>query len=210
MSLPTKLHYAPFSCTMTDGTQVTFAPIGPQHRQHIVEGFERLSQASRYVRFGHPVNSLTEKELQYLTEVDQQHHVAWGALVVEAGAHHGIAVGRYIHVGELLGRAEFALTVIDAYQNKGIGSYMLALLYVLALRQGIHTLSGSIMPTNGYAADRMTALGATITVENGLYYANLPIMAATQKLDTEYGRKFAQLLAKIDAKLVPATPLNYE
>ena len=198
---PPILSFTDFSITLPDGTQVRFVPIGPEHKEHIREGFQRLSQASRYMRFGHPVNELSERELQYLTQVDQQYHIAWGALINEQGTEHGVGVGRYIHIGENIGKDEFELTIIDAYQNKGIGHYLLALLYVLALRQGIHTLSGSILPTNGHAAEIMTSIGASITVENGLYYANLPVLADWAQLTSPYGQKFAQSLALIQQLL---------
>lgn len=201
MQVPPHLPYHEFAIPMADGTLVRFAPVTPQHKQLILDGFHKLSAASRYMRFGHPVNELSGKELDYLTNVDQQHHVAWGAMVSENGQDCGIAVARYVRTVEILGKAEFALTVLDAYQNRGIGRFMLALLYVLALRQGIHTLSGSIMPTNGHAAEIMQSLGASITVEQGLYYTNLPILADWAKLTTPYGQKFAETLAIISAKL---------
>ena len=200
MTPPPALHYGPFSLAMADGTVVRFAPLSPDYAEHIREGFERLSPASRYMRFGHPVNHLTEKELKYLTHVDQQYHVAWGALVMEGEAEHGIGVGRYIHIVEKA-TAEFALTVIDDYQHKGIGRYLLALMYVLASRQGITMLSGSIMPSNGYAAELMKAIGANIVVENGLYYSQLPILADWGQLTSPYGQKFAETLNTISLKL---------
>lgn len=160
------------------------------------------------MRFGHPVNELTEKELKYLTHVDQQYHVAWGAMVMEENVEHGIGVGRYIHIGGNLGKAEFALTIIDNYQNKGIGRYLLALLYVLALRQGIHTLSGSILPSNGHAAEIMTAIGARTALENGLYYTNLPVLTDWGKLTTPYGQRFTETLHNISTHLQPVSGSN--
>lgn len=154
------------------------------------------------MRFGHPVNELSEKELQYLTNVDQQHHIAWGAMVIKDNAEVGIGVGRYIHIGESIGKAEFALTIVDEYQNKGIGRYLLALLCVLAARQGLSILSGSILPTNGHAAEIMSSIGAKITAENGLYYANLPILSDWGELTTSYGHKFAKTIDSISACLV--------
>lgn len=186
---------------MNDGTTFWLVPIDGEAKHLIKEGFNKLSQASRYLRFGHPVNELTDKELQYLTNVDQQYHIAWGAIVEVEGTEIGVGVGRYIHTVEKQGNAEFALTIIDEYQNKGIGRYLLALLYVLAIRQGLKTLSGSILPTNSYAATLMTALGAQIEVENGLYYARLPILADWAHLDSSYGRKFAETLSIVDSNL---------
>ncbi len=201
MLTPPTLHYQPFKLTLHDDIVVRFAPISPFYKEHIKEAFEHLSQASRYMRFGHPVNALSEKELQYLTNVDQHYHVAWGALIEADGKEIGVGVGRYVHTVEKLGNAEFALTIIDEYQNKSIGRYLLAVLYVLAGKQGLNTLSGSILPSNSYAAGLMTSLGAKLEVENGLYYARLPILADWGQLTTPYGRKFAETLRIIDNQL---------
>lgn len=201
MPTPPALHYQPFSISLSDGTVVTFAPVTPMYKELIKEAFKHLSQASRYLRFGHPVNELSEAELQYLTNVDQQYHIAWGALIEHDGKEVGIGVGRYVHTVEKVGNAEFALTVIDEYQNKSIGRYLLAILYVLASRQGLTSISGSILPSNSYAAGLMIALGAKAEVEDGLYYARLPIFAEWGQLATPYGQKFAETLSIIDAKL---------
>ena len=42
---------------------------------------------------------------------------------------------------------------------------------------------------------------AKIEVEDGLYYARLPIFAEWAQLSTPYGQKFAETLSIIDAKL---------
>ena len=55
-------------------------------------GFELLSPSSRYARFMAPKQRLTDDELRYLTEVDQERHFAIGA-IAEDGDGHGNAVG---------------------------------------------------------------------------------------------------------------------
>lgn len=201
MPAPPTLRCQPFNLVLNDGTMVTFAPITPAYKELIKEAFTHLSQASRYLRFGHPVNELSEKELDYLTNVDQQYHIAWGALITDNGKETGVGVGRYVHTVEKVGNAEFALTVIDEYQNKSVGRYLLAIMYVLAAKQGLQTIYGSILPTNSYAAELMIALGAKIEVANGLYYARLPILADWDQLSSPYGQKFAETLSIVNAQL---------
>ena len=45
-------------------------PIGPEDKLALAEGFERLSDESRYRRFLAPRGSLSDAELRYLTVVE--------------------------------------------------------------------------------------------------------------------------------------------
>ena len=57
---------------------------------------EQLSMESRFTRFGSGLAHLTERELTYLSNVDQRTHVAWGASINDVSA----GVGRYICLEE--------------------------------------------------------------------------------------------------------------
>jgi acetyltransferase len=118
-----------------DGGIITLSPLMESDREFIVGGLEELSLESRFSRFGQGVSSLSERELDYLSSVDQRSHVAWGAAVEGEIA----GVGRYIvsSPGEC---AEFAITVIDAFQRRGVGLALFRALVAVAGHDGIDEL----------------------------------------------------------------------
>ncbi len=71
---------------------VMLRPLLKADRRFIEGGLEELSVESRYARFGQGVGRLSRRELDYLSDVDQRSHVAWGAAVDRRVA----GVGRYI------------------------------------------------------------------------------------------------------------------
>lgn len=193
---------APFTVT-TDCGDVTFAPITPASKPLLQHGFRKLSRESRYARFFNSQDELTEKELEYLTHVDQQKHVAWGAIVNYGTTHEeGIGVGRYILLPERPHCAEFALTVIDDYQQSGIGSMLFGILYLLGVKNGVQQLYGEVLSSNHYALNRLTALGATSAAHQGVYEVNIPLYPDWDKqLNNGYAKNFSKHLKLLQDKL---------
>jgi GNAT superfamily N-acetyltransferase len=118
-----------------DGSIVTLSPVLKTDREFFERGLEELSIESRFARFGQGVSRLSDKELDYLTDVDQRHHVAWGALLDDRAA----GVGRYIVPGDC-GCAEFAITVLDEAQRHGVGRALFDALVAVAHADGIDEL----------------------------------------------------------------------
>ncbi|HEX6222535.1 MAG TPA: GNAT family N-acetyltransferase [Acidimicrobiia bacterium] len=118
---------------MPGGLALTLSPILKTDREFFEKGIEELSLESRFARFGQGVGSLSNRELDYLTDVDQRKHVAWGAVVGENAA----GVGRYIITTDPA-RAEIAITVLDRMQRMGVGSALFEALTAVARRDGVH------------------------------------------------------------------------
>lgn len=130
-----------------DGTRLVLRPVLPSDKDLLAEAFERLSPESRYRRFFTPTPRLTEAVLTYLTEIDYVNHFAWLALAEEDG--HPVAVGtaRYIRLDDPEA-AEAAVTVIDPYQGRGIGTLLLDALVLEALESGIRRFVGDVLFEN--------------------------------------------------------------
>jgi GNAT superfamily N-acetyltransferase len=118
--------------TLRDGAIVTLSPVLKTDREFFERGIEELSLESRFSRFGQGVGGFTRQELDYLSDVDQRRHVAWGAAIDEVVA----GVGRYI-VEEDKGCAEVAITVLDAMQRRGVGRALFEALTAVARADGI-------------------------------------------------------------------------
>ena len=117
---------------LASGLDLTLSPILKTDREFFEKGIEELSLQSRFARFGQGVSSLSDQELDYLSDVNQRTHVAWGAAVGEDVA----GVGRYI-VTDDPARAEVAITVLDRMQRMGIGRALFESLAAVARHDGI-------------------------------------------------------------------------
>src|SRR5205823_13782237 len=124
-----------------------------------VEGLSRLSEESRYRRFLAPVAALSDDQLRHLTEIDAWDHFAWVALLRDA-PDRGIGVGRYVRLHDEPTVAEAALTVVDEYQGRGLGTLLLGLLAVAARAAGVERFRAYVLEGNEPVRDRLDALAA--------------------------------------------------
>lgn len=119
---------------LDDETSITVRPGTPADTPHMVEAFARLSPESVRARFLRPMPRLTERDIAHLSAVDQVDHFAWVAF---DGNGEGVGVARYIRDSTRPNRAEAAVTVVDEYQKRGIGSILVQLLMDTAVGNGI-------------------------------------------------------------------------
>lgn len=122
---------------LEDGTPVRFRLIAPDDKNRLAQGFARLSEGSRYRRFFRHIDHLTDEQLVYLTEVDFTDHFAWVAELPDEPGRPGIGVSRWIRLAAEPEIAEAAVTVIDDYQNRGVGTTLLWLTSRSARERGI-------------------------------------------------------------------------
>ena len=86
-------------------------------------------------RFLYLKTTLTEKELRYLTDIDHRDHEALIAITRLRGEPVGAA--RFIRDHSDPTSAEFAIAVVDEWQDRGVGSMLAAHLMARALRESI-------------------------------------------------------------------------
>ena len=111
---------------LSDGQRIRLRLMRPSDKQMLLEGFEQLSADSRYARFMAPKSTLTERELRYLTEVDGVDHFAMGAIRRHlVSKDEGVGSARFVRLTDQPDTAEAAVTVLDDFQGKGLGSIML-------------------------------------------------------------------------------------
>jgi len=109
---------------------------------------QRMSPRSRRLRFASSVSRLSDAQLEYLTDFDQANHIAWCAFEADGGKNVGIGLARYMRLEDQPEGAEFAVTVVDAYQRRGLGTLLLDRLIGSARGHGIRVLQGYVLPEN--------------------------------------------------------------
>jgi GNAT superfamily N-acetyltransferase len=161
--------------TIKDGSILTLSPILKTDREFFEKGIEELSIESRFARFGQGVGGLSKQELDYLTDVDQRLHVAWGAAIEEEAA----GVGRYI-VQEDGRSAEMAVTVLDVMQQRGVGTALFEALVAVARSDGIHELSFEAQADNVAVMSLVRGIEVNPLVSDGVIERRIRLSVVPQ------------------------------
>lgn len=163
---------------LRDGTPIVVRLLRSEDRGLLREGFDRLSPESRYARFFAPKTTLTDEELDYLCNVDQEKHVAIGALhEAEDGTRLGLGIARYIEISP--GRAEAAVAVVDEYQGRGLGRLLFMRLCAAARERGITTFTCEVLGSNPSMKYLLDAIAPThgVQVSQGVVSFDLAVPA---------------------------------
>lgn len=122
-----------------------------------MRAFERMSERSRYRRFFTAMRELGPGTLAYLTEVDQQDHVA--IIALDDADLEAVGVARFVRSQTDPHSAEAAVTVIDDWQGRGLGHVLLRRLASLARRGGVHRFTAVVKVENPAAIDLLRGVG---------------------------------------------------
>ncbi len=129
------------------GQRLKVRPIRPDDKKKIEELFYRLSEWTRYLRFGYTKKQITDAELAYYTEIDPPHKYAYVATMGERQQERIVAVGRWFLMSG--GKtAEVAFVVEDNIQVRGIGTALLEQLASSALHYKINRFVARVIPEN--------------------------------------------------------------
>jgi RimJ/RimL family protein N-acetyltransferase len=120
---------------LRDASAVLIRPVRSTDAALLADGFGRLSAASRQLRFLGVKKELSAAELRYFTDVDHHDHEALAALDQASG--HGVGIARYIRDADDPQAAEIAVTIVDDWQRRGLGTELLARLSDRARSEGI-------------------------------------------------------------------------
>jgi GNAT superfamily N-acetyltransferase len=164
---------------LNDGQRVHLRTVRPSDKEMMRRGFERLSPGSRYARFMTPKTSLSDRELSYLTDVDGVDHFALGGIRKHLVApDEGVGTARFVRVVDRPDTAEPAVTVLDDYQGKGLGSVMLQRLIEAAWERDVRWFCTELLAENTASKKMIAALSPEVTFRpagNGALIATLPV-----------------------------------
>jgi GNAT superfamily N-acetyltransferase len=150
---------------LADHSRVLVRPLLHKDRHQLAIGYERLSTEARRLRFFTAPSRLSDADLEYLTNLDYHDHFAWAAFAIDERGQPGIGVARYIRDPTQPNHAEVAVTVLDDYQHRGLGTLLLEMLADHARRNGITTFVSHILWDNREILETLAAAGARIEPE---------------------------------------------
>jgi len=131
---------------LPDGAEVLVRAVRPEDKPLFASGWERFGDESRYRRFMGVKQKLSTSELSFFTEIDHIDHEAIGALDAETGE--GLGVARYVRDLERPHAADAAVSVIDAWQGRGLGGLLLRRLCHRAAQNGIRVFTAELLASN--------------------------------------------------------------
>ena len=83
-----------------------------------------------------------------MIDVDYCDHFAWVVLAADEVEQPGIASARYIRERDAQDIAEVAFSVVDDYQGRGLGSFLLGALAVAAAENGVDRFRARVLAEN--------------------------------------------------------------
>jgi GNAT superfamily N-acetyltransferase len=186
---------------LRDGSRVRLRQGHHTDRDLLVRAFARLSSEGRYRRFLAAMPELTDEMVTYLTEIDHHDHEAIIALDEDSGE--GIGVARYVRDPTHPETAEVAVTVIDEWQGRGLGTLLMEVLGARARAEGIRGFTAMMLATNQKMMELLEGLGPVHVLDRdaGTVEIETPIP------DTGLApalRKLLQIAARDGAGIPPA------
>jgi len=145
---------------LRDGSAVLIRQVRGTDAPLLADGFTRLGAASRQMRFLGVKKNLSAAELRYFTDVDHHDHEALGALDRAGG--HGVGIARYIRDADDPQAAEIAITIVDDWQGRGLGTQLLAQLSDRARQEGIRRFTALADAGNVAVAALLRNAGARL------------------------------------------------
>ena len=146
---------------LRDGSAVLVRQVQAADAPLLADGFARLSDRSRRMRFLGRKDQLSTAEVRYFTDVDHHDHEALGAVSRADGR--GVGVARYVRDADDPQAAELAITVVDDWQGRGLGTELLGQLSGRARQAGIRRFTALTAADNAAVAGLLRSAGAELT-----------------------------------------------
>jgi len=144
---------------LRDGTPVHLRPIRPEDAPRLQALYDRLGRHTAYQRFFSAMKRLPPDWARFLATVDYQRRLALVAEVDTTSGPDLIAVGRYEPAGEP-DTAEVAFVVQDAWQSRGLGTFLFQDVLGAATARGVRRFRAWVLADNRRMLDLVTRFAA--------------------------------------------------
>ncbi len=150
-------YVSPVPIRMRDGTELWLRPVLPGDNERTTKQPVEFSSETLYRRF-QSVIIPTKSLMRYLYEVDYEHHFVW--VMTDAPDGPVVADARIVRDETTPTVAEVAFIVADAYQNKGVGSFLMGALAIAANFLGVQRFTARVLSDNYAMRTILTRHGA--------------------------------------------------
>ena len=188
--------------TLRSGEVVQVRPVRPDDAPALVRAYANLGEQSRYRRFFTVMPELPEATLEAAVEVDHTDHEA--LVAVPLGSPEIVGECRFVRLADQPDTADVGVTVVDAWQGRGLGSALLARLSERALEVGIEYFTAEILAENRTMLALLPALGRVETESRG------PVVAARVEIPEpprQTGQDLHDLLTAVGRGDIVAIPV---
>lgn len=159
--------------TLKDGTDVTICPVRGEDAPSI-QNFvaNSLSDESRYNRFMSNIKQLSESVLVRFSQLDYDREIALMMVRTEdfqkhdelGHVHEVLGISRYVIDPDKVS-CEFAVSVADKWQGRGIATILMNELFDVAISQGMTEMRGEVLTDNTNMQNLVRKLGFEVHVD---------------------------------------------
>ena len=133
--------------TTSDGAELVVRPVRPTDEEMLSDMFYDLSDQTIINRFFSMLKSMPHRKLQTLCCIDYVSEMSLVAIAGVPSKQKIVGLGSY-HVDLATQKAEIAFLVADAWQGKGIGTYLMQSLVKIARSRNLKGLTAEVLRDN--------------------------------------------------------------
>lgn len=133
--------------TTKDGVELNVRPIRPTDEEMLSDMFYDLSDQTIINRFFSMLKSMPHRRLQQFCCIDYESEMSLVAITKEGVKQKIVGLGSY-HLDRATHRAEVAFMVADAWQGKGIGTFMMKSMVRVAKSKNIKGFTAEVLRDN--------------------------------------------------------------
>ena len=168
----------------------------PSNREQISRGLKDLSSESIRNRFLGSKKEFSGAELEYLTNLDGWDHYAFGIEERER-PFRGVSIARLVRSPIEPLEAEVAITVIDEFQNLGLGTLLIKLIALAAFERKIERLTFTTLPQNNGILKLIQKIGVPKTGPTAMDFVQLNMEMSSVNIES-IKSQLRPLLPEID------------
>jgi len=133
--------------TLRDGTEIFFRPVKPNDEPALSEMLYSLSEQSVQTRYMTRTMTFPHKDVQQLTNIDYHKDFSIVGVVPSVSGEEIVAIAQYF-LDPKTQAAEVAFIVQDEWQQKGMGTFLLAYITQIAKQRGVKRFYAKVLPSN--------------------------------------------------------------
>jgi RimJ/RimL family protein N-acetyltransferase len=150
---------------LRSGDVVRIRQVRPDDASALAQAYANLGEQSRYRRFFTVMPQLPESTLKAAVNVDHVDHEALVAVPLLSAEIVGEC--RFIRLPDQPDTAEIGVTVVDAWQGRGLGSALIARLSERAAEAGIEYFTAEVLAENRSMLALLPGVGQVETESRG-------------------------------------------